>query len=163
MPPGFNVTFKRRLFKKINKEGPVPTHCPHLGKCWVSSHSARTSGHTTIRSSNNSDGRLMYTHRAMWIVVHGMIPESLFVLHKCDNPCCVNPDHLFLGTQADNLADMTAKGRDNRKGNAKLDKEEAAKIRWLYERTNLSQREIAERFDITQPTVSAVICKHRWS
>ena len=50
-------------------------------------------------------------HRIAWELVHGPVPEKFCVLHKCDNPPCINVDHLFLGTQQDNLADMNAKGR----------------------------------------------------
>lgn len=55
-------------------------------------------------------------HRAAWEVSFGPIPLGMHVLHKCDRPLCVNPDHLFLGSQADNLADMRNKGRDNQSG-----------------------------------------------
>lgn len=56
-------------------------------------------------------GRVMNVHRAIWIAAHGAIPPGVVVCHSCDTPACVNPQHLFTGTQRGNLADMTAKGR----------------------------------------------------
>lgn len=50
-------------------------------------------------------------HRIAWMIVHGGVPEKMFVLHKCDNRLCCNPDHLFLGTHQDNMDDMVSKGR----------------------------------------------------
>lgn len=72
--------------------------------CWLWSGSTQTFGY------GKYDGRLV--HRVVWELTNGQIPDGLCVLHKCDNPPCVNPDHLFLGTKKDNTADMTAKGRD---------------------------------------------------
>lgn len=57
------------------------------------------------------DGRLRGAHRVAWELANGPIPDGLFVLHHCDNRACVRPDHLFLGTQGDNVRDMYAKGR----------------------------------------------------
>ena len=57
--------------------------------------------------------QMMRTHRLAWILAHGEIPEGLNVCHSCDNPPCCNVEHLWLGTQADNVADMVAKGRNS--------------------------------------------------
>jgi HNH endonuclease len=59
------------------------------------------------------NGILDYAHRYSWKIYKGSIPQGMNVLHHCDNPSCVNPDHLFLGTQSENLHDMVAKGRGN--------------------------------------------------
>lgn len=61
----------------------------------------------------NYKGKKLKAHRLSWILHYGEIPENMVVCHKCDNPKCVNPEHLFLGTQRDNLKDMKTKGRQN--------------------------------------------------
>lgn len=91
----------------------------------------------------------------------------MFVCHHCDNPPCCNPSHLFLGTAADNAADMVAKARQHplpgtANGYAKLDDEAVRAIRQIYAAGKTSQDEIATRFDIAQSTVSAIIRRERW-
>lgn len=71
------------------------------------------------------DGDFIGAHRAAWMVLRGPIPTGMYVLHRCDVPLCINPDHLFLGTHRDNMRDMTAKGR-HKSTRAALAKSQAA-------------------------------------
>jgi len=78
------------------------------GDCWVWIGTRWPTGYGQMRG----DGRQLMAHRVAWQIVKGPIPEGLFVCHKCDNPPCVRPDHLFLGTAADNTRDRDVKGRN---------------------------------------------------
>ncbi len=75
--------------------------------CWEWKRRSHTFGYGAV----SFQGRNIPAHRAMWILHFGSIPDGLLVCHKCDNPPCVNPDHLFLGTSTDNNRDMLSKGR----------------------------------------------------
>ena len=74
-----------------------------LNECWLWNACLDKKGYGKFQK--------YYAHRYSWILIYGEIPDKLFVLHKCDNPRCVNPNHLFLGTQQDNLKDMRNKNR----------------------------------------------------
>lgn len=76
--------------------------------CWLW---RRSSASKRRYASFYVDGRSRQAHHAAWILFRGELPQGVHVLHKCDTPRCVNPDHLFLGTHADNMADMKTKGR----------------------------------------------------
>lgn len=98
--------------------------------------------------------------------MNGPIPDGLHVLHHCDNPPCVNPAHLFLGTNADNVADKTAKGR-GRGGrgeahrNAKLTADQVREIRELAA-SGLTQREIAARYGVRHTAIGKILRGERW-
>lgn len=99
-------------------------------------------------------------HRAMYEKHVGPIPEKAMVLHKCDNPACCNPAHLFLGDNAANMADMKAKGRGRSRpgehnGNAKLTMEQAREIRSTYPENNFTQ--LAKKYGVTPRVISLIV------
>src|SRR5690349_16079301 len=79
--------------------------------CWLWTAGDNGLGYGLIGEGGRGCRRL-YAHRVSWEIHNGPIPKGMSVLHRCDNPPCVRPDHLWLGTQGDNLRDMVAKGRD---------------------------------------------------
>jgi hypothetical protein len=79
-------------------------------ECWHWLGATAGNGYGVIRSNT---GRMTYAHRLSYVIFHGKIPNGHHVLHHCDNPPCVNPKHLFVGTHLDNVRDMHAKGRKN--------------------------------------------------
>jgi hypothetical protein len=97
-------------------------------------------------------------HRAAWQEAKGPIPEGLCVLHRCDNPACVNVEHLFIGTRADNAADRSAKGRSSRH-KAKLTLQQVSEIRKSFG----TQRQVAERFGISQTQVFRIKRALQWT
>ena len=106
-----------------------------------------------------------YAHRLSWTLHFGEIEEGKYVLHKCDNRACVNPDHLFLGTQAENLQDMANKKRSQigiKHWNVKLSAFDILEIKRLSD-SGLSSSEIAKKFPVNRRQISRVLSGERWS
>lgn len=95
-------------------------------------------------------------YRVSWIIHYGELPEGSQVLHSCDNPTCVNPQHLFLGTSKDNTLDMLKKGRG---GKSKLTSVQVISIR----SDERPRRVIAKEYGITLNMVQKIKAKHSWS
>jgi hypothetical protein len=97
------------------------------------------------------------SHRISWKLFRGEIPDDLWVLHHCDNRLCVNPDHLFLGTQQDNIADATKKGRVASAKNGKHPHVKLTPDDVLYIRTSKERgKNLAEKFGVCQGHISGI-------
>jgi hypothetical protein len=154
----------------------VRTHRPHpsltevfsrffvpTDGCWIWTGSIRTTGYGEVGIPG--ERKTIAAHRASWIIHNGPIPDGLMVCHHCDNRRCVRPDHLFIGTAADNARDCVEKGRSNsphgiRSGNAKLTWDQVQEIRRRHvpgihpaRRTGGSSTELAAEFGVTKQYV----------
>jgi len=100
-----------RFWKHVDKDGPIPEHRPELGPCWIWTGAKQERGYGKIGAEDSRASPLMATHVA-WFIEHGEYPaKGVLACHHCDNPPCVRPSHLFLGTHEDNMRDMHRKGR----------------------------------------------------
>lgn len=112
-------------------------------------------------------GRSVSTHRLAYELTHGSIPEGLFVLHRCDNPPCCNPAHLYAGTAADNSRDRRDRGRQPSKAGslhhlAKLTEAQALSIR---ERRIAGERvvDLAREFKVSSATICRIAKGYGWT
>jgi hypothetical protein len=135
-----------------------------VGECWEWQGKPMENGYGRIRYLN--EDRL--AHRLMYELEVGPIPDGLHILHSCDNPPCVNPAHLRPGTQAENLADMDAKGRrvsykrdGERNPRAKLTEAQVLEMRRLYAE-GVSCKELTERFNAPLSRVESVVYRNSW-
>ena len=104
---GCERSLSNRLWAMVDKDGPVQSHCRQLGQCWIFTGNKTKDQYGRIVK----DGRWAMAHRVSYELAFGPVVKTISVLHKCDNPPCVRPEHLFLGTLADNIKDMFRKGR----------------------------------------------------
>lgn len=93
-----NIPFEDRFWLQVSK----------TESCWIWTSAKFWNGYGGIRKN----GKRIQAHRASWILFNGEIPDGSLVLHRCDNPACVNPDHLYLGDQKQNAKDRDSRGRN---------------------------------------------------
>lgn len=134
-----------------------------MSGCWLWTGSVGAGGYGRIFDSGK---KLLSAHRLSWSLTFGDAPGDLDVLHRCDQPSCVNPGHLFLGTARDNMADMKRKGRRIWRGvageanvNAKLSSRDVEAIRARH--GDVSAKELAAEFGVS-PTHVYDIVHRKW-
>lgn len=137
-----------------SKVGPCPADQKACWE-WIGATNADGRGRFGFR------GRVEVAYRVSFVLSSGEIPDGLDVLHTCDNPKCVRPIHLFVGTAKDNVADMHAKGRSGRPS-AKLTPDTVRAIRKEWETTRPRQRVLAAKYGVHQTIISAVVNRSRW-
>lgn len=137
-------------------------------ECWEWMAGRNADGYGTITMGRRGRWRPVRAHRVSWTIAFGAIPDGLWVLHRCDNPPCVNPAHLFLGTNLDNDKDRDAKGRGNPvRGSAhccaKLSERDVCEIRRELAAREKTQYVIADEFGVTSKAISLIARNKRWS
>lgn len=153
--------YERRFWNKVAVGGP--------DDCWEWTGSVRT----RINKDGKSYGRIrsgdrtLHAHRESYRLRWGDPPDDKLVLHTCDNPACVNPNHLYLGTPADNVRDMYERKRARHERgtdryNAKLNPDKVREIRRLRAE-GMYTTDIAKKFGINGGTVSRIIRRLRWA
>ena len=140
--------------------------------CWLWRASRNRAGYGYF--GDWSHRRTRAAHRVSWELAHGPIPPGLLVCHTCDNPPCVRPDHLFLGTHTDNLHDSMAKGRKygpahtarlprgTQHYKARFTDEDIRAIRDAYGRPGVTFERLARQYGVTGTTIHYIIKRHTW-
>jgi hypothetical protein len=142
-----------RFFAKVNK----------TDGCWL-----WTGCHSNGRGRFSHNGSPQFAYRVSWQIHNGPIPEGLFVCHSCDNGLCVNPKHLWLGTQFDNMRDCATKGRlrmprarGSTNGAAVLDEQSVVAIRTQHA-NGAMQTTLAKQYGVHITTINLVVHRKIW-
>lgn len=148
-PTQFDIDWFNKSVDKSNLEG-----------CWIWNGYKMKSGHGQY--SFNGDN--VYTHRFAYLIANPEFDQTLHICHKCDNPSCVNPSHMFLGTQSDNSKDMVSKKRYavGQAVGGHLSDEDVIEIRRMYKTGLYTQKTIGKKFNTHPGQISKIITGRRW-
>ncbi|MGW2594822.1 helix-turn-helix domain-containing protein [Streptomyces sp. NPDC001515] len=151
------LTFAERFWSKVDRRGP--------DECWLWTGALNEHGYGVMRpNTQRRNGPTVKAHRAS-LQLAGVEIEGLYVLHACDNPPCVNPNHLSAGTAADNAADMVGKGRQARGTGRRTSKLTEAQIPEIRARAAAGemQKVLAAEYGVSHPTISRVVSRQGWT
>jgi hypothetical protein len=160
------------FWAQLNKQGPIPAHRPDLGPCWVWTGDTTERGYGTLGYQR----KRWRAHRLAYKLTHGDVPDDLMVCHRCDNPPCCNPAHLFLGTQSDNMQDCSKKGRwgaggghaegartfGQRHWSAKLTDDLVRELRARYAAGGVTYSHLSAEYGVAHSQVRRAILRHSW-
>ncbi len=154
-------TLAERFWAKVDQSGGPDA-------CWPWTGYRLPGGYGQI-GEGPAGGRKLYAHRVAYELVNGPLPEGVLALHRCDNPPCCNPAHLFPGTNQDNTADMDRKGRRGEhhpvgslNGRAVLTSPAVQEIRQLHAQ-GIGYRRLAQMFGVGMSTIARVVRGESWT
>jgi hypothetical protein len=140
-----DAAIEDRFWSKVRRH---PTDCWE----WAAARNYKKKNSAVWYGAFRAWGSTVEAHRLAWESAEGPIPKGIHVLHRCDNPGCVRPSHLFLGTNADNIEDRKSKGRPDPGVPKKLTAEKVRDIR----ASTMKQRDIAKQYGMSQASIWAV-------
>lgn len=156
---GRRLDIIKRFWSKVDK----------TGDCWIWTASKNYGGYGYFGISIGGKPKVYKAHRIAYILGNKkLVPKGTLVCHTCDNPSCVNPDHLFIGTDRDNTNDKMKKNRQSRMLSArnpssKLTEPQVAEIRRLYASGGTTYQELGSKFSVTKQTIFAIIKNKQWA
>ncbi len=152
------VSTEQRFWMKVDKSDDC--------WIWIAAKLLYGYGRFTLYNPESQKQTFVLAHRFAWQLTHGPIPSGLNVLHKCDNPPCVNPFHLFLGTQGDNTRDRETKGRGNHPRGENHHKVVLTidQVKDIKNQLAVGVKPIrlAEQYNVNRGTISCIISKRSW-
>lgn len=147
--------------RQASKSKPILYKKNSKGCYLVFSHHRDKDGYVRILRRNKGKKKMLYLHRYVYEIEKGEIPKGKIILHSCDNPSCINPNHLSVGTHKDNQQDMTEKGRGRigiRNGRAKLTEKDVINIR----ESSKDALTLAKEYGVTRANIYNIKSRKTW-